>query len=86
VRHGRDIIVGHNSVADIMRHLGLRGLPNRRLPRGARVGNHRSLDLVRRNFRRNAPNELWMTDNHRAPHQRGKVYCCVVLDAFSRAW
>jgi putative transposase len=38
LRHGRDIIVGHNSVADIMRHLGLRGLPNRRLPRGAKVG------------------------------------------------
>ncbi len=84
LRHGRHIIVGHNSVADIMRHLGLRGLPNRRLPRGAKVGNQRSLDLVRRNFRRSAPNELWMTDITEHPTREGKVYCCVVLDAFSR--
>lgn len=79
LRHGRT-----NSVADIMRHLGLRGLPNRPLPRGARVGKHHSLDLVRRNFRRSAPNELWMTDITEHPTREGKVYCCVVLDAFSR--
>ena len=84
LRHGRDIFVGHNAVSDIMRRLGLRGVPNRRLPRGARVGAHRSLDLVRRDFTRRAPNELWMTDITEHPTREGKVYCCVVLDAFSR--
>jgi len=38
LRHGRDIVVGHNAVSAIMRQLGLKGLPTRRLPKGARVG------------------------------------------------
>lgn len=84
LRYGRDILVGHNAVSDIMRRLGLKGVPNRRLPRGARAGAYRSLDLVRRDFSRRAPNELWMTDITEHPTREGKVYCCVVLDAFSR--
>jgi putative transposase len=84
LRHARAIVVGHNAVADIMRRLGLRGLPTRRLPKGAKVGDHRSLDLVRRDFVRAAPNELWMTDITEHPTREGKVFCCVVLDAFSR--
>jgi putative transposase len=34
LRHGREIIVGHNAVESIMRELGLKGLPTRR-PQGA---------------------------------------------------
>ena len=37
LRHGREIIVGHNAVESIMRELGLKGLPTRRLSRGARM-------------------------------------------------
>jgi transposase InsO family protein len=84
LRHGRQIIVGHNAVAHIMRELGIKGLPNRRLPRGARVGNVACADLVRRVFRRAAPDELWMTDITEHPTREGKLYCCVVIDAFSR--
>lgn len=84
LRHGRDIIAGHNAVELIMRRLGIRGLPTRRLPRGARVGNVTSLDLVRREFRRDGPNQLWMTDITEHPTREGKVFCCIVLDAFSR--
>jgi len=84
LRHGRRIIVGHNAVESIMRHLGIKGLPTRRLPKGSRVGNVTSLDLVRREFRREAPNRLWMTDITEHPTREGKVYCCIVLDAFSR--
>ena len=36
LRYGRDIVVGHNAVESIMLEIGLRGLPTRRLPRGAR--------------------------------------------------
>jgi putative transposase len=39
---------------------------------------------VRRSFRRDRPNELWLTDITEHPTREGKVYCCVVLDAFSR--
>jgi transposase InsO family protein len=67
-----------------MRELGLKGLPTRRLPKGARVAKVTSLDLVRRVFRRDGPNQLWMTDITEHPTREGKVYYCVVLDAFSR--
>jgi putative transposase len=84
LRYGRDIVVGHNAVESIMRELGIKGLPTRRLPKGARVAQVTSLDLVRRSFRRDRPNELWMTDITEHPTREGKVYCAVVLDAFSR--
>ena len=84
LRHGREIVVGHNAVESIMRELGIKGLPTRWLPKGARVANVTSLDLVRRSFRHDRPNELRMTDITEHPTREGKVYCCVVLDAFSR--
>lgn len=50
LRYGRDIGVGHNAVESIMRELGIKDLPTRRLPRGARVAKVVSLDLVRCQF------------------------------------
>ena len=41
-------------------------------------------DLVDRVFRRELPNQLWLTDITEHPTREGKVYCAVVLDAFSR--
>jgi putative transposase len=67
-----------------MRELGIKSLPRRRRPKGARVGNVRCADLVRRDFRRAAPDELWMTDITEHPTRAGKIYCGVVIDAFSR--
>jgi putative transposase len=84
LKYGRGISVGHNAVGDIMRQLGLKGLPRRRLPRGAKLHTVTSLDLVGRRFRRDRPNELWVTDITEHPTREGKVYCCVVLDTFSR--
>ena len=51
LRYGRSIIVGHNAVEAIMREIGIKGLPTRRLPRGAKVSKVTSLDLVGRVFR-----------------------------------
>ncbi len=82
--HSREITVGHNAVASIMAELGIKGLATRRVPKGARVGAVSSLDLVRRRFRRDGPDQLWMTDITEHPTREGKLYCCVVLDAFSR--
>lgn len=84
LRYGRDIVVGHNAVESIMRELGIKGTPTRRLPKGARVAQVTSVDLVRRVFARDRPNELWLTDITEHPTSEGKVYCCVVLDTFSR--
>ena len=84
LKYGRGTAVGHNAVGDIMRQLGLKGLARRRLPRGAKLSRVTSLDLVGRKFRRDRPNELWVTDITEHPTREGKVYCCVVLDTFSR--
>lgn len=84
LRYGRDIVVGHNAVESIMRELGIKGLPTRRRPKGSRLAQVVSLDLVRRSFRRDRPNELWLTDITEHPTREGKLYCCVVLDTFSR--
>jgi transposase InsO family protein len=84
LKFGRQISVGHNAVGLIMRELGIRGLPTRRLPKGARVAQVTSLDLVRRVFVRDSPNQLWLTDITEHPTNEGKIYCCVVLDTFSR--
>lgn len=55
LRHGRGIVVGHNAVGQVMRELGIKGLPTRRLPRSARAAQVTSLDLVRREFGRDTP-------------------------------
>lgn len=84
LKYGRGISVGHNAVELIMRELGIRGTPTRRLPKGARLAKVTSLDLVRRVFARDRPNALWVTDITEHPTNEGKIYCCVVLDTFSR--
>jgi putative transposase len=84
LRYGRGIHVGKGQVHLLMRRLGIYGLPKRRLPRGARVGKPTSLDLVRRRFRADGPDRLWMTDITEHPTREGKIYCCAVIDAFSR--
>jgi transposase InsO family protein/transposase-like protein len=80
---GRGITVGHNAVALLMHRAGLQGLPGSRRPRSKHqtptVG-----DLVEREFTRTEPNQHWVTDITEHPTREGKVYCAVVLDAFSR--
>jgi putative transposase len=69
-------------VKKIMRQLGIRGLP------GAQKGIKNLMnaptceDLVQRQF--TAPNQLWLTDITEHPTGEGKLYCCVVLDLYSR--
>src|SRR6202007_1551502 len=41
-------------------------------------------DLVDRDFHRDAPNRLWVTDITEHPTREGKVYCAVGLDVYSR--
>jgi putative transposase len=71
-------------VKKIMRQLGIRGLPR---PRKG-VKNLKNAptceDLVQRNFKAAAPNELWLTDITEHETQEGKLYCCVVLDMYAR--
>ena len=51
---------------------GSGALPNRRLPKGARLAQVTSLDLVRRSVRARSPERAVADRHHRAPHQRGE--------------
>ena len=80
---GRGIRVGHNAVAMLMqraRIAGRTGSPKRRGMPGAPTAD----DLVDRVFVRERPDRLWVTDITEHPTREGKVYCAVVLDAYSR--
>ena len=81
--HGHGITVGHNAVAMLMSRAGWHGLPagrrRRHVPRLPTTA-----DLVDRQFRRTEPDKLWVTDITEHPTREGKLYCCVVLDAYSR--
>jgi transposase InsO family protein len=83
LRLGREILVGHNAVALLMRRAGLAGATGRPKWRHAKP-DQVAADLVDRNFTRTEPNQLWVTDITEHPTREGKVYCAVVLDSFSR--
>ncbi|WP_084796250.1 IS3 family transposase [Pseudonocardia asaccharolytica] len=77
------VIVSRKTVAALMRRARLAGLPLRR--KAKRVPPAITVtDLVKRDFRRHGPNQLWVTDITEHPTREGKLYCCVVLDAYSR--
>jgi len=83
LRLGLGIAISRKTVHKLMVEEGLAGLPLRK--------HHKNLanaatfeDLVQRNFTRDAPDLLWVTDITEHPTREGKVYCCVVLDAHSR--
>ncbi|MGW4798945.1 DDE-type integrase/transposase/recombinase, partial [Nonomuraea sp. NPDC004297] len=66
-----------------MQRAGLQGLSGRPKWRRAKP-DQIAVDLVDRAFARTGPNQLWVTDITEHPTREGKVYCCVVLDAYSR--
>ncbi len=80
---GRGIIVARCTVELVMRRNGLAGLPGR--SRWRKVPNQPTAsDLVDRQFARDEPDQLWVTDIAEHSTREGKVYCAVVLDVFSR--
>ena len=80
---GRGIRVGHNAVAMLMQRACIAGRSGAR-KRWGLSGAATADDLVDRMFVRERPNQLWVTDITEHPTREGKVYCAVVLDAFSR--
>src|SRR5690606_29041761 len=78
--------VGRKRVARLMRAAGLEGLSRRWGP-VTTVRNREAVpaaDLVKRDFKADAPNKLWVADITYVPTQSGFLYLAVVLDAFSR--
>lgn len=83
LRLGMGVRVGRKRVARLLRVTGRRGISHRHKRR------HRPAaavheDLVKRRFVAEGPDRLWCTDITEHPTRLGKVYCCAVLDVFSR--
>ena len=80
---GRNVRVSVRLVSILMHNAGIAGLPG-----PAKRKSHRGVvtadDLVERRFHRDGPNELWVTDITEHRTREGKVYCCCVLDTYSR--
>ncbi len=77
---------GRHRVARLMRNEGLQGVHRRRRTRTtiSDRGAAPAPDLVDRNFRANAPDELWVTDITYVWTYEGWLYVAAVLDVFSR--
>lgn len=81
-------------VADVARHLGVAEGSLYRWKQQALSGSRKRYinkqdqathsDLVNRNFTAERENQLWCTDITEHPTREGKVYCCAVIDAYSR--
>ena len=81
--HERGLIVNRKLVRRIMKEQGLSGLPQQKKGRRNFVNVATHEDLVQRNFTASSPNSLWLSDI--TEHKReGTLYCCVVLDMYSR--
>jgi putative transposase len=80
---GQGLAVGHQAVEMLMRRAGIQGISGR--PRFRHIpGMATAGDRVDRQFHRDQPDQLWVTDITEHPTREGKVYCAVVLDAWSR--
>ncbi|WP_197503442.1 IS3 family transposase [Mycobacterium sp. E740] len=76
--------VNHKLVNSIMSERGLYGLPRPERRKPNLIGVDTSVDLVNRRFTAEMPNQLWCTDITEHPARDGKVYCCAILDCFTR--
>lgn len=83
LRLGMGIMVSRKTVAKLMQAAGLAGIPRRQTRKNPKVEVF-SEDLVNRDFLRTQPDLLWVCDITEHPTREGKLYCCAVLDAFSR--
>lgn len=79
--------IGRDQVARLMRELGIEGISRRRKKVFTTIADPdavRAPDLVNRNFKAAAPNQLWVTDLTYVPTRSGMAYVCFIVDAFSR--
>ena len=78
--------VNHKRVERIMRQNGICGIHKRRHPRFKGLGGvaQAPADLVRRDFRPGAPDQVWAGDITYIPTGQGWLYLAVVLDIGSR--
>lgn len=83
LRLGRGIRVSRKRIARLMREERLEGSYRRRFRR-AKPSTATHDDHVKRVFRVDAPDRLWVTDITQHPTREGWVYAAVVIDVYSR--
>ncbi|MGH9231920.1 MAG: IS3 family transposase [Acidimicrobiales bacterium] len=79
--------IGRDQVARLMRELSIEGISRRRKRVFTTIADPdavRAPDLVNRDFKAAAPNQLWVTDLTYVPTRSGMAYVCFIVDAFSR--
>lgn len=76
--------VNHKLVSAIMAELGIAGLPRPGKRKPNLLAVETLVDRVNRGFTASRPNEVWFTDITEHPAQDGKVYCCAIVDCFSK--
>jgi putative transposase len=83
----RDVEVGRDRVARLMRHEGLEGVRRGRKKHTTIAGEaaaERTRDLLRRDFTATRPNEKWVADITYLRTWNGFVYLAFILDCYSR--
>jgi len=82
----QDIHVGEKRVARLMKNAGLEGVsPRKWVTTTIRSeGDPIAADLVKREFKAEAPDKLWVADITYIPTRAGFLYLAVVLDVWSR--
>lgn len=86
LRYGANIRVGRKRVARLLRVTGRTGIGgNSHRKRRKKPVPAPHDDLVKRRFVASEPNRLWCTDITEHATATGRIYCCAVLDVFSRA-
>jgi putative transposase len=79
-----DMNVNRKLIHAIMTEHGLYGLPRPRRPARNLIRVNTPCELVNRQFTATGPNERSCTDIIENPARAGNVYCCAILDCFSR--
>lgn len=82
--NGFGMKMGRDQVALVMSRQGLSGISGTRKQYVNREHLITAEDLVQRKFTATARNQLCCTDITEHPTREGKVYCCCVLDVYSR--
>jgi transposase InsO family protein len=78
------LVVSVKVVAKLMKRLEIQGLPGPRKFVRSSTNEATSTDLLERSFVAFRPNEIWLTDITEHPTLEGRIFCCCVLDLFSR--
>ena len=80
----RGLVVNPKLIRRIMHEHGLSGLPTKKKGKRNLVNVATHEDLVNRNFTAPVANSLWLTDITEHKTREGTLYCCAVLDLYSR--